>query len=93
MGRLENCSVGGAPSSLQSCLVGNRWLFPREAKAIAFTQGIRLSDVRNYDITPDGKFVALVDPREPGVSGTSLAPEIQVVLNWFEELKQRVPTH
>ena len=65
---------------------------PVEAQATAFTQGIRLGDVRNYDITPAGKFVALVDPREPGVSGTSAAPEIQVVLNWFEELKQRVPT-
>jgi hypothetical protein len=65
---------------------------PVEAKAIAFTQGIRLGDVRNYDITPAGKLVALVDPREPGVSETSAAPEIQVVLNWFEELTQRVPT-
>jgi serine/threonine-protein kinase len=65
---------------------------PVEAQATAFTQGIRLSDVRNYDITPAGKFVALVDPREPGVSATAAAPEIQVVLNWFEELKQRVPT-
>jgi hypothetical protein len=48
--------------------------------------------VRNYDITPAGKFVALVDPREPDASGTSAAPEIRVVLDWFEELKQRVPT-
>jgi hypothetical protein len=51
-----------------------------------------LRDVRNYGITPAGTFVALVDPREPGVSGTSAAPEIHVVLNWHEELKQRVPT-
>ena len=65
---------------------------PVEAQAIAFTRGIRFSDVRNYDITPAGKFVALVDPREAGASGTPAAPEIQVVLNWFEELKQRVPT-
>jgi serine/threonine-protein kinase len=65
---------------------------PVEAYATAFTQRYRVGDVRNYDITPAGKFVALVDPREPGVSGTSAAPEIQVVLNWFEELKQRVPT-
>jgi serine/threonine-protein kinase len=63
---------------------------PVEAQATAFTQGVRLGDVRNYDITPTGKFVALVDSREPSESGTSAAPEIQVVLNWFEELKQRV---
>jgi eukaryotic-like serine/threonine-protein kinase len=65
---------------------------PVEAQAIAFTRGIRFGDVRNYDVTPAGKFVALVDPRAPGASGTSAAPEIQVVLNWFEELKQHVPT-
>jgi hypothetical protein len=41
---------------------------PAEVKAIAFTRGIRLGDVRNYDITPAGTFVALVDPREPGMS-------------------------
>ena len=64
---------------------------PVESQATAFTQGIRFSDVRNYDITPAGTFVALVDPRERDVSATSAAPEIQVVLNWFEELKQRVP--
>jgi hypothetical protein len=49
--------------------------------------------VRNYDLTPSGKFVALVDPREGPRSVTSVAPEIQVVLNWFEELKARVPTN
>jgi hypothetical protein len=41
---------------------------PVEAQTTAFTQRYRLGDVRNYDITPAGKFVALVDPREPGVS-------------------------
>jgi hypothetical protein len=25
-------------------------------------------------------------------TGASIAPQIQVVLNWFEELKQRVPS-
>ena len=59
--------------------------------AAAFTQGYVSTDVRNYDLTPSGKFVALVDPQEQTRSGTSAAPEIRVVLNWFEELKQRVP--
>jgi hypothetical protein len=26
-----------------------------------------------------------------GPDGRAIAPQIQVVLNWFEELKQRVP--
>jgi Tol biopolymer transport system component len=50
--------------------------------------------VRNYDITPDGRFIGTpftgaLDPE----SATLTNPQIQVVLHWFEELKQRVPLH
>jgi serine/threonine-protein kinase len=39
---------------------------------------------RNYDITPDGKHLVMI-------AGTSTAGnEITVVLNWFDELKQRL---
>jgi eukaryotic-like serine/threonine-protein kinase len=44
-----------------------------------------------YDITPDGKFVGLM-PAGRTPSGDFTAPQIQVVLNWFEELRARVPT-
>ena len=44
-----------------------------------------------YDVAPNGKFVGLVAP-----GGTTppagAAPPIQVVLNWFEELRARVPS-
>jgi hypothetical protein len=43
-----------------------------------------------YDITPDGKFVGLM-PAGRTPSGDFTAPQIQVVLNWFEELRARVP--
>jgi len=46
---------------------------------------------RNHDIAPDGKrFVTVADaaPTEPGAP---TAPQIRVVLNWVEDLKQRVP--
>jgi Tol biopolymer transport system component len=46
---------------------------------------------RAYDIMPDGKFVGLVQPGQTS-AGTSADSQIQVVLNWFEELKQRAPT-
>ena len=39
---------------------------------------------RNYDVTPLGHFL-LVEEIVPRPK------EIQLVLNWFEELKQRVP--
>jgi hypothetical protein len=43
---------------------------------------------RPYDMLPDGRFVAVdaaTDPAQPR------SPQLQVVLNWFEELKAKVP--
>ena len=41
---------------------------------------------RNWDIAADdNRQIGVVDPEET-------QPQIQVVLNWLEELKQRVPT-
>jgi len=45
---------------------------------------------RNYDITPDGQqFVVVLMPPTPAQSRT--AQQLVVVLNWLEELKQKVP--
>ena len=46
----------------------------------------RLSPAANYDVTPDGQRFVMVQQRE--------APrdQLQVVPNWFEELKRLVPT-
>ncbi|HXW06986.1 MAG TPA: protein kinase [Vicinamibacterales bacterium] len=43
---------------------------------------------RPYDILPDGRFVAVDSAAMPGGTGTR---DLQVVLNWFEELKSKVP--
>ena len=40
----------------------------------------------NYDITPDGQRFLMIKLGKPG------ATQINVVLNWFEELKRLVPT-
>jgi hypothetical protein len=47
---------------------------------------------RTYDVTPDGRRFLMVKelPRDPSDGASS--PNIVVVLNWSEELKQRVPT-
>ena len=44
--------------------------------------------IASYDVSRDGQRFLMIDP------GTSEAPLMQphVVVNWFEELKQRVPT-
>ena len=44
---------------------------------------------RQFDITPEGRFVGLVEPAQ--AANTPTAPEIQVVVNWGEELKARTP--
>jgi serine/threonine-protein kinase len=44
---------------------------------------------RTYDTMPDGRILGL--QVNVGQDGKPIAPRIQVVLNWFEELKQRVP--
>jgi Tol biopolymer transport system component len=46
---------------------------------------------RNFDLTRDGKLVGVLDSGVT-LSGGLITPQIQVVLNWFEELKARVPT-
>jgi len=47
---------------------------------------------RDTDIMPDGKHFVAVFPATAVPSRTAGARQIQVVLNWSEELKQRVPT-
>ena len=46
---------------------------------------------RGYDITPDGKsFVVMIPKSQPDPSKVS-PEQINITLNWFEELKQRAP--
>jgi len=47
------------------------------------------SGPRNYDRLPDGRFLGILQAGQAQPGGGT--PQIQVVLNWFEELKQRVP--
>ena len=44
---------------------------------------------RNYDVMPDGRILGVVSA---GLTQAAGAQPIQIVLNWFEELKQRVPS-
>jgi len=49
---------------------------------------------RNYDITPDGKQFLVILPMTSGTTDSARrsAHQVDIVLNWFEELKARVPT-
>ena len=45
---------------------------------------------RPFDMAPDGAIIGTVESEQTS-SGALAAPRIEVVLNWFEELKARVP--
>ena len=53
----------------------------------------RVGSWRDYDISPDGKQLLVVLPPGTASSDAPQALQIQVVLNWFEELKQRMASH
>ncbi len=47
----------------------------------------------NFDVTADGQKFLVTVPAGSGDTGdTAPFARLNVVLNWFEELKQRVPT-
>jgi hypothetical protein len=50
--------------------------------------GLASVPVANYDVSPDGQRFLMVKPSEQAAS----LSQIVVVQNWFEELKQKVPT-
>ena len=54
-----------------------------------FLGGAGAAPGRTYDVAPDGRFV-MVKTAGDAVEQTQ-APQITVVLDWFEELKARVP--
>ena len=82
-GRLTSVSVTFAPSFA----VGNPVELPRR-----FSLDNAPGNTRSYDITPDGKrFIGLAPVSSGQESGSGANPEIRVIVNWFEELKSRVP--
>jgi hypothetical protein len=47
---------------------------------------------RNYDIAPDGKHFVVVVGSNDADAPAGVTTRVEVVLNWFTELQQRVPT-
>ena len=46
---------------------------------------------RRFDVAPDGRIIGTIAAAQD--SSTAATPRIEVVLNWFEELKARVPAN
>jgi Tol biopolymer transport system component len=65
---------------------------PMESSSGFFTHAVNYP--RSFDILPNGKqFIGFVYAGSAGSAGSAGAatPQLQVVLNWFEEVKQRLP--
>ncbi len=52
---------------------------------------IVVATYRDYDVSPDGERLLMVFPVDRPDTGEPARPQINIVLNWFEELKERVP--
>ena len=50
-----------------------------------------VSYYRDYDLSPDGERFLMVFPADQPDTGEPSRPQINIVQNWFEELKERVP--
>jgi hypothetical protein len=53
--------------------------------------GLLATDVRGYDVLPDGRFISL-SPL-PGDGPNTLRSEVRVVLHWLEDLKRLAPAN
>ncbi len=60
--------------------------FTAGSPVVLFTGSYTSGSVVNYDISPDGQRFLMIKAEE------TAAAQINVVLNWFEELKRLVPT-
>ncbi len=52
---------------------------------------VTFNNRRDYAIEPDGERFVMVFPADLDNLGEAARPQINIVLNWFEELKERVP--
>ena len=60
---------------------------PRQLFEGRYVHGLGAGVRANYDVSPDGRFLML----KPVEQERAPLTQINVVLNWTEELKQRVP--
>jgi len=64
---------------------------PMEVPSSIPRPGLLNGSRRGYDILPDGRILTVSPARQQESTDGVLQKDIDVVVNWFEELKQRVP--
>jgi eukaryotic-like serine/threonine-protein kinase len=56
-----------------------------------FNVGNAQTSPRNHDIAPDGRFLGVIAAGQPATPTAIGTQQMEFVINWFQELKQRVP--
>jgi hypothetical protein len=70
---------------------GETFTFGDPRRILGRTFVSQLGNPRPYDVSPDGQRFLMI--KDPAATDPNAVPErIEVVVNWQEELKQRVPT-
>jgi Tol biopolymer transport system component len=63
----------------------------RNPRTLPIQGAVMTLGYRDFDITPDGERFAMIYPAEAATRATPLPPHIDVVLNWHQEVRARVP--
>ena len=84
--------AGGGPAQLVGMDIETEPGFAFGVEQVLPIRGFRaVPNLRDYDIMPDGDQFLVVFPTDRTDSVESAGPQVNIVLNWFEELKERVP--
>lgn len=85
-------AAGGLRLSLRSIGVSTSPSFTFSAEQqVPIGDFLSFAYHRSFDVMPDGERLVVVLPAEQAQGGQSTRPEIQLVMNWFEELMERIP--
>jgi Tol biopolymer transport system component len=85
-------AAGGGGITLRSVDIVTEPAFAFSNEQTLPVEGFKVvASYRDYDMSPDGKRLLMVFPADRVDSGEPARPQINIVLNWFEELKARVP--
>jgi serine/threonine-protein kinase len=83
------------PTSVMEAAVGDSTAFTHDTPEAVLDRapyGFNALPPRRYDVSPDGQRFLMMKLPAAGTEADVPPPEIIVVTNWVEELKQRVPT-
>ena len=83
---LDNRQLFAAAMHAGTTLVADR---PQVLFELAMFSGL---GTRHYDVTPDGRFV-VIQKSATTEAGVHTAPNVNLVLNWFAELKRLIPVN